>query len=90
MSSKIKEKKLPIAAIIEKPGNSKNNKTGDWRSVKPVRDKTKCIMCGQCWQFCPDMAINEKMEPDYDYCKGCGICANVCPVKCIKMVKEDK
>ncbi|MDP8292431.1 MAG: 4Fe-4S binding protein [Candidatus Orphnella occulta] len=24
---------------------------------------------------------------DYDHCKGCGICASICPVKCIKMEK---
>ncbi|MEG6615101.1 4Fe-4S binding protein [Peptococcaceae bacterium 1198_IL3148] len=24
----------------------------------------------------------------WDYCKGCGICANVCPRKCIEMVDE--
>lgn len=26
---------------------------------------------------------------DYDYCKGCGICSNVCPVKAIEMVREE-
>jgi Pyruvate/2-oxoacid:ferredoxin oxidoreductase delta subunit len=25
---------------------------------------------------------------NYDYCKGCGICAEECPVKCIAMVEE--
>ncbi|MFN4245581.1 MAG: 4Fe-4S binding protein, partial [Brevinematia bacterium] len=25
---------------------------------------------------------------DYDYCKGCGICANVCPRNAIDMVSE--
>jgi Pyruvate/2-oxoacid:ferredoxin oxidoreductase delta subunit len=27
-------------------------------------------------------------EPDYEYCKGCGICANECPFAAIKMVRE--
>ncbi len=25
-----------------------------------------------------------------DYCKGCGICANECPIKGIKMILEEK
>ncbi len=26
---------------------------------------------------------------DYRYCKGCGVCANECPVQAIEMVKEE-
>jgi len=26
---------------------------------------------------------------DYDYCKGCGICAQECPAKAIRMVDEN-
>ena len=42
---------------------------------------------------CPDLCItrNEltgQVEIDYDYCKGCGICAAVCPKKAIEMVQE--
>jgi 2-oxoisovalerate ferredoxin oxidoreductase delta subunit len=46
--------------------------------------------------FCPDSAIkieNDKVVGiDYDYCKGCGICAQECPkkVQAIVMVKEEK
>ena len=81
---------LPIGAVILKPGNSTNTKTGNWRSIRPVRDESKCIYCGICWQYCPDIAISKDIKTDYDYCKGCGICANVCPTKCIKMIKEEK
>jgi len=45
-----------------------------------------------CWVHCPEPAIkrleDDKVEIDYDYCKGCGICAEVCPVKAITMVME--
>lgn len=33
----------------------------------------------------------EKIEIDYNYCKGCGICANECPTKAIIMkIKNSK
>jgi len=28
------------------------------------------------------------LKIDYDYCKGCGICAQECPFKAISMVRE--
>jgi Pyruvate/2-oxoacid:ferredoxin oxidoreductase delta subunit len=34
---------------------------------------------------------NEKgVEINYDYCKGCGICAKECPKQAIKMMEEKK
>ncbi|MBW2966232.1 4Fe-4S binding protein [Candidatus Woesearchaeota archaeon] len=90
-----KEKlKFNIAAIITEPGSSIKNKTGGWRTLKPVIDRDKCIKCGKCWQQCPDTSIKIDKEGkatiDYDFCKGCGICAAECPVKCIQMIKEEK
>ena len=72
-------------------GSSLNNKTGGWKTFKPIVDKKKCIKCGKCVMNCPDICIKLKekgIEIDYDYCKGCGICSNTCPVKAIKMVKK--
>jgi 2-oxoacid:acceptor oxidoreductase delta subunit (pyruvate/2-ketoisovalerate family) len=50
-----------------------------------------CNECGNCWLYCPDMAVVVKdggYEVDYDYCKGCGICAEECPRRVIDMVPE--
>jgi len=47
-----------------------------------------------CWAVCPEGCIKKdqanKFTADLDYCKGCGICANECPVKAISMVREEK
>ena len=82
--------KITTAAVIKEPGNSVKNKTGNWRSMRPIRDKKKCTKCHICWQFCPDNAITTDIEFDYDYCKGCAICATVCPFKAIHMEPEEK
>ena len=87
-------KELPISAIIDEPGSSKKFKTGDWREgVKPVVDKEKCIDCMFCWILCPDSSViaeDEEMKGfRYEFCKGCGICANHCPVNAIEMVPEE-
>jgi len=80
-------------AVVE-PRTTLVNKTGSWRSKRPVIDHEKCIGCGNCEKFCPDMAVKEteegKFEVDLDFCKGCGICAEECPVDAIKMEKEKK
>ncbi|NVO07766.1 MAG: 4Fe-4S binding protein, partial [Rhodoferax sp.] len=39
---------------------------------------------------CPDVVVSRTIPPeiDYDYCKGCGICAKECPCGAIDMVAE--
>ncbi|MDD2803876.1 MAG: 4Fe-4S binding protein, partial [Methanocorpusculum sp.] len=47
--------------------------------------------CGICAMFCPDAVIDpDTLEIDLVYCKGCGICSNECPKKCIQMVREER
>lgn len=51
-----------------------------------------CLDCNNCWTLCPDEAVLYRGHGDYvfdyDYCKGCGICAAECPTNYIKMVEE--
>ena len=53
-----------------------------------------CFHCDNCYSYCPDNAVikheDGTLEFDYDYCKGCGICATECPCGAIKMVSDDK
>ena len=79
-------KDIPIGGMILEAGNSAEYLTGDWRAFRPVHGEAECTHCFQCWLFCPDSSIlvdagQEKMAGfDLDHCKGCGICAAVCPV----------
>jgi 2-oxoacid:acceptor oxidoreductase delta subunit (pyruvate/2-ketoisovalerate family) len=68
------------------------NKTGGWRSSRPVIDEERCTGCLICWKYCPDACIepDEKPRIDLDYCKGCGLCAEECPFDAILMVREEK
>lgn len=73
--------------------NAEKNKTGTWRVIRPVLDKAKCVVCYICWILCPDGAIEEMPDEtlgiNYEYCKGCGLCANECPVRAITMEPEE-
>ena len=67
--------------------------TGDWKTYTPFRDPEKCTRCLLCVLFCPDGSIYwypEKgdIEFDYNFCKGCGICATECPTNAITMKLE--
>ncbi|HLB31109.1 MAG TPA: NAD(P)-binding protein [Gammaproteobacteria bacterium] len=50
-----------------------------------------CILCDNCFNYCPDMAIL-KLEQGYtvkpDFCKGCGLCVRECPTGAIAMFED--
>ncbi|MEW6227395.1 MAG: 4Fe-4S binding protein [Bacillota bacterium] len=85
-------KDVPIGGLILEAGSSEKYETGDWRTYRPVWDREKCRHCMICWVYCPDSSIlvreGKMIGIDYEHCKGCGICAHECPVKCIKMQLE--
>jgi pyruvate ferredoxin oxidoreductase delta subunit len=84
---------LAIGTAIVVPGSSRQNRTGDWRSSRPLWDHDKCIKCGVCVIFCPEGCIGwtQAGYPDgnLEYCKGCGICVRECWTTCIRMKEEE-
>ena len=69
---------------ILKDGNSMEFKTGSWKNKYPVHDSVG---------YCPENCIKQKdgilTDIDLDYCKGCGVCAKVCPFKAIEMKSKE-
>ena len=52
-----------------------------------------CFECDNCYGVCPDNAViklgpGKRFQFNYDYCKGCGMCAAECPCGAIQMVPE--
>lgn len=74
-------------------------KNAGWRSVRPVVDPEACTKCLQCYLYCPDGTVYKArgfsdvedaffIAIDYDFCKGCGICARICKFGAISMIPE--
>lgn len=72
-----------------------NEENISFSEEKIIAEAERCFSCGNCFHcdncygFCPDGAIHKApdgtLEIDYEYCKGCGICASECPCGAIKM-----
>jgi pyruvate ferredoxin oxidoreductase delta subunit len=105
MSSKLSMDKLSIGCVAL-PGGSLVYKTGAWRTNRPIFKHVACIGCRGCELVCPEGCVLENPDEkhvveklkreinnrdfDPDYCKGCAMCANECPVNDIDMVPEVK
>ncbi|HTM09300.1 MAG TPA: 4Fe-4S dicluster-binding protein, partial [Verrucomicrobiae bacterium] len=68
-------------------------KRGTTKTQRPAVRFDLCTKCTLCWAECPDECFDPTTDGyydiDYQYCVGCGKCAEVCPVKeCIVMVDE--
>ena len=63
--------------------NSYTATVASWRVKKPVFNIDVCIDCQNCWVWCPDSSIlsrdKQMLGIDYDHCKGCEVCVEVCP-----------
>jgi NADPH-dependent glutamate synthase beta subunit-like oxidoreductase len=52
-----------------------------------------CFECDNCYGVCPDNAViklgpGNRFKFNYDFCKGCALCAQECPCGAIMMVPE--
>jgi 2-oxoacid:acceptor oxidoreductase delta subunit (pyruvate/2-ketoisovalerate family) len=72
---------------------------GGLDSETALYEARRCLSCGNCFKcdncigVCPDNAVvrvqeNHGYAIDYDYCKGCGLCAAECPCGAIVMEPE--
>jgi formate dehydrogenase beta subunit len=73
------------------------------KQSEPKKEASRCLSCGlcpqdpevckNCWQFCPDVAIefkNGRYCINLDYCKGCLICSQECPRHVVNIEEEKK
>ncbi len=54
-----------------------------------------CFECDNCYGVCPDNAViklgtGERYRFNYNFCKGCGLCAAECPCGAIRMEPEEE
>jgi 2-oxoacid:acceptor oxidoreductase delta subunit (pyruvate/2-ketoisovalerate family) len=83
---------LPVAGALS-PLEAAQPITGGWRTAgRPVLHLSNCVNCLLCWLYCPDSAIvldgATFAGVDYDYCKGCALCVEVCPADALSMGPE--
>lgn len=82
--------KTPLVIAGGKPMSV--NKTGNWRSARPVIHEEKCTGCMICWKFCPEACVTiegELPKIHLDWCKGCAVCVTECPVDAVTLVNEE-
>jgi 2-oxoacid:acceptor oxidoreductase gamma subunit (pyruvate/2-ketoisovalerate family)/2-oxoacid:acceptor oxidoreductase delta subunit (pyruvate/2-ketoisovalerate family) len=84
--------KTTKAGMAVGPGSMTQNLTGSWGVSNPIYDDSKCIKCQRCWFICPEGCVRRSddgaLQFDIRYCKGCGLCAKVCPKDAIQMKRK--
>jgi 2-oxoacid:acceptor oxidoreductase delta subunit (pyruvate/2-ketoisovalerate family) len=89
----------PVLDIVRRQSTFEEVVTGLDESTA-LYEARRCLSCGNCFEcdncygVCPDNAViklgpGKRFQFNYDYCKGCGICAAECPCGAIKIVPEE-
>lgn len=91
----------PMGGVILDGGNSVlKNHEASRKGFAPALNLDQCCHCGFCDQVCPDYCFEfkpsdknshgvELVKLDYQYCKGCQKCIEVCPVEALTLAKEE-
>lgn len=92
----------PIGGVIVNPGNTVlKDHEASRKGFAPRLQTDLCCHCGYCDQVCPDFCFVWKKNPtmkqgaqllgiDYQFCKGCQKCIEICPVDALTLVPESK
>jgi 2-oxoacid:acceptor oxidoreductase delta subunit (pyruvate/2-ketoisovalerate family) len=88
----------PVLDIIRRQSTF-DEVVGSLDEATALYEARRCMSCGNCFEcdtcygVCPDNAViklgpGKGFEFNYDYCKGCGLCAAECPCGAIRMEPE--
>ena len=94
------QSKQPVLALARRRATFEEM-VGGLDTETALLEARRCLSCGNCFEcdncyaVCPDNAViklgaGNRFAINYDYCKGCGLCAEECPCGAIDMVKEVK
>lgn len=92
----------PAGGVVTTPGNTAHKDLSASRQgIFPLYWRDRCIDCGLCTMTCPDYVFVWRkgvdkngrpamvlVGPNYQYCKGCLKCVEICPVEALTMECE--
>ena len=88
----------PMLDVVRRQSNF-DEVQGGLDESNALYEARRCLSCGNCFEcdncygVCPDNAViklgpGKRFEFNYEYCKGCGLCAAECPCGAIRMEPE--
>lgn len=92
----------PIGGAIVNPGNTVlKDLSASRQGFLPAFDRSRCVDCAMCEMVCPDLCLVWEQNPDpaarkwrrlvgidYQYCKGCLKCVEICPTGALEALRE--